>query len=854
MQAPGAQYEAGIVKAWKEERGMGFISPAAGGDDLFVHRSNLVDAQSLVEGSQVAFERGWDQMKGKPICASCITSPGGGLNGFQAGNAMQAVPQAVPPPPALPQGVPQAEWQAPPAAAPSNGAMGMAGAGAGAGGPVGMAGAAAVVPPPAWAPGGSGGGNAVAPPPKVGSSTGIVKAWMESRGMGFISPSSGEADLFVHRSNLIDCQSLAQGAHVTFESHWDVQKNKPIAKNVRMADSSAGLAAGGGMQMWPEAPAATMDPADTAALQALGADLSATDLGASSAEFDWNSAPAALSGTAPGDYSGATAPASMTAMDTTGPSGASADSPAMPDMSVFDAFAASVSATGIGQSTPAAEQALAPVTEQAPQLAQLAAGLSRSGLVKVWFEEKSYGFLTPNDGGTDVFVHRSALKGCAMLFQGSTVAFDTKWDPTTGKEIATSCVCTTPSTSQVGGGMQSGTVKVWFEDRGFGFISADDGSGDAFVHRAALTDGAALVAGAQIWFEAQWNDIKKKNTATKVVGAVGAPGAMGAAPVAGAGAGAVVVAPGGWPSGMDASAAAAETLPSDNLYVQGLPLDMTEDMVTTIFGSYGNVTSVKVLPNSGKPDSAAMVRLADISQAQWLVDNLNGNVPVGLSSPIQVRFAKPSGTSFGKAAGKGADNRFSPYGAPATASSGVPASWMTLGAPPAAATNPGERQTGIVKVWMEHRGMGFIAPSAGGDDLFVHRSYLSDGGSLMPGATVSFTSSWDVQKNKPIAKLVQGAMAAPAAIPPPPAGEPPMAMQMALEGGAGMGFDGSGGMGLTGAPAAPAAPAAPVAPPAPAAPAVIPPPATMPQPPAATMAQVVPPPPAAAPPGEAVLM
>ena len=29
---------------------------------------------------------------------------------------------------------------------------------------------------------------------------------------------------------------------------------------------------------------------------------------------------------------------------------------------------------------------------------------------------------------------------------------------------------------------------------------------------------------------------------------------------------------------------------------------------------------------------------------------------------------------------------------------------------------------------MEHRGMGFIAPSDGSQDLFVHRSYLADGG------------------------------------------------------------------------------------------------------------------------------
>lgn len=34
------------------------------------------------------------------------------------------------------------------------------------------------------------------------------------------------------------------------------------------------------------------------------------------------------------------------------------------------------------------------------------------------------------------------------------------------------------------------------------------------------------------------------------------------------------------------------------------------------------------------------------------------------------------------------------------------------------------------QAWMENRGMGFIAPSDGSQDLFVHRSYLADGGQL----------------------------------------------------------------------------------------------------------------------------
>ena len=48
------------------------------------------------------------------------------------------------------------------------------------------------------------------------------------------------------------------------------------------------------------------------------------------------------------------------------------------------------------------------------------------GTVKFYNADKSFGFITPEDGTRDVFVHRSALQQGVVLREGDRVSFSTE--------------------------------------------------------------------------------------------------------------------------------------------------------------------------------------------------------------------------------------------------------------------------------------------------------------------------------------------------------------------------------------------------------------------------------------------
>jgi len=58
-----------------------------------------------------------------------------------------------------------------------------------------------------------------------------------------------------------------------------------------------------------------------------------------------------------------------------------------------------------------------------------------TGIVKFYNSQKGFGFIQPDDGGKDVFVHATALEraGLSGLNEGQKVSFDAEQDRRTGK-------------------------------------------------------------------------------------------------------------------------------------------------------------------------------------------------------------------------------------------------------------------------------------------------------------------------------------------------------------------------------------------------------------------------------------
>ncbi|WP_456923375.1 cold-shock protein [Geodermatophilus sp. SYSU D00705] len=154
------------------------------------------------------------------------------------------------------------------------------------------------------------------------------------------------------------------------------------------------------------------------------------------------------------------------------------------------------------------------------------------GTVKWFNADKGFGFIEPDDGSPDVFVHFSAIAdtgGYRSLDEGQRVEFETSQGQRGPQAEGVRPVGGAPGgrggdrgrdregsrdrdggrdrgrPSSRGGGRSTGTVSWFNAEKGFGFITPDDGSADVFVHFSAIADTGgyrSLDEGQRVEYEA----------------------------------------------------------------------------------------------------------------------------------------------------------------------------------------------------------------------------------------------------------------------------------------------------------------------------------------------------------------
>ncbi len=149
-----------------------------------------------------------------------------------------------------------------------------------------------------------------------------------------------------------------------------------------------------------------------------------------------------------------------------------------------------------------------------------------------WYEPaKGYGFITPDGGGAEIFVHSSAIVGGGVISEGQRVAFlvvPGEKGPQADHLLPLGAEAASPAVVPDGA---DGTVTWYDVDKGFGFVTPEAGGEDVFVHARALTGGLTeLSEGDRVTFDVAVSEKGPQARNVQLVGGSARRGAPVASP------------------------------------------------------------------------------------------------------------------------------------------------------------------------------------------------------------------------------------------------------------------------------------------------------------------------------------
>lgn len=143
-----------------------------------------------------------------------------------------------------------------------------------------------------------------------------------------------------------------------------------------------------------------------------------------------------------------------------------------------------------------------------------------------WFNgTKGFGFVVPEDGSFDAFLHITTLQKAGLHSIGEgAILLCSITDGDKGKQIkevmeviSPGSVSTMPEKNDAEGTYTMGGLVKWYKaDQGFGFIIPDDGMKDVFIHQTCLDacEIEELPAGQRV--RVTLKDVDKGREAVKI--------------------------------------------------------------------------------------------------------------------------------------------------------------------------------------------------------------------------------------------------------------------------------------------------------------------------------------------------